>query len=621
MPLTQSRRGAALITSLITIVIVAGIALLMFNRTMSEMGHSRDNVAITQTMMLARGGANVGGAYLRGFDTLVQEVVETAGVTNQRWTFGGNNTEPQPDTASVVTAMKTLSTRLQSEVDRDVCNKNYAPVGSSATVSVRIYFVGTACGVGLPNKTNLPDGRFVSGEPRDTGDPNSLQIYAVPFVMVAEAKQGDYKRNIVLQGEYRFEVGRSSFARFAYFTNERKVPRSDGTVVPVTFGDEEIVDGPVHSNEYLRYKDKPWFGGPVTVAGCEDPSLTDCGSARKPGDFFNGNFHASDQACQSNESGNCPTFKGGVTWGADYIPLPTNNFQQKEVGLESGLAFTKTLKDLELSVLTQGGQTYQVIRAETCANNPDTSKPNDVTCTAPTVVTEYRFANNPVKDKGFPLEVKDASGNWSAYKKPDGTPYYFKGVIFSDGGIASLGGPARTNNADPATAAPAVADFAQFTVAATGRIVMTRDLKYTSSPCSGTAQWNGGNVTSAPCDNLTAKNILGVYSLKGDALFGTGDAATLPELTIQGIVMSGQGRVGTQNWDTVRNTKTNLNLTGGIIANVAAGFYTRDGGYLRNFTYDPRTGQGTVPPFFPSAGEDTAKVPIFFSYGQREQVY
>jgi hypothetical protein len=135
MSLTQSRRGAALITSLITIVIVAGIALLMFNRTMSEMGHSRDNVAITQTMMLARGGANVGGAYLRGFDRIVQDVVKILGDKDQRWTFGGNTNDPQPEVEDVVKDMKTLSGRLQSEVDRDLCSKNFAPVGSSATLS------------------------------------------------------------------------------------------------------------------------------------------------------------------------------------------------------------------------------------------------------------------------------------------------------------------------------------------------------------------------------------------------------------------------------------------------------------------------------------------------------
>jgi Domain of unknown function (DUF4900) len=466
----------------------------------------------------------------------------------------------------------------------------------------------------------LPDGRFVEGQPRDTGDPNSFQVYALPFVMVAEARQGDYKRNIVLQGEYRFNVGRSSFARYAYFTNERTVNGK-----PVTFGDGEMIDGPVHSNEYLRYNGSPWFGGPVTVAGCQNPTLANCNGAPVPGDFFNGAFldpTQYDTDCVQAQNIPCPTFAGGVTWGANYIPLPKNNFSQSIAASNAGLAFPNTLKDLNLSILVEGGNTYQVMRAEMCANAPIPNKPNDLTCNNPTTVREFRFRDNKVADKGFPLEVKNAAGAWVTYMN-GAQPYYFNGVLFTNGGITNLGGPTRTTLTDPSTAAPAVASFAQFTIATTGKVAITRDLKYEQPPCSGNAQWNGGgaNVVRAICNNLTVKNILGVYSQDGDTLFGTGDGNTLENLTVHGVFMSGEGRVGTNNWDTVVNNKTPVNIMGGLIGSVVAGFSTNKGGYQRNVTYDPRTGAGTVPPFFPSAGEDKVDKPSFFSYGQREQVY
>jgi hypothetical protein len=612
--MSLNQRGAALITSLITIVIVAGIALLMFNRTLAEMGHSRDNVAITQTLMLARGGANVGGAFLNGYGNDIQAAVVSLGSPSNRWTFGGNGTSEQPDAATVATNMSTLATTLQSRVNTALCSNNYAPAGSGATVSVRVHFTPTACGAALPNKTILPNGRFVQGEPRDTGDPNSFQTYALPFVMVAEARQGDYKRNIVLQGEYRFNVGRSSFARFAYFANERKV---NGR--PVTFGSGEMIDGPVHSNEYLRYRDNPWFGGPVTVAGCVSPTVTSCGSTVVPGDYFNGALQTpATIPTYCSTPGVCPTFAGGATWGANYIALPANNFNQRDTALKAGLAFNNTLKDLQLSVLTAGGETYQVMRVEMCSNVP-TSDPNDLTCSSPTV-KEFRYRDNKVQGKGFPLEVKDTSGNWVSYTN-GGQPYYFTGVLYTAGGIANLGGPARTNSTDPATAPPAIASFAQLTVAATGRVLVTRDLKYSDPPCSSAAQWNGGNVIRADCSNKAAKNVLGVYAQDGDLLFGTGSSSTLLELTAQGAFMSSEGRVGTNNWDSVSNADTNLNITGGLIGNVVAGFYHSGGGYRRNITYDPRLGEGIVPPFFPSTGQDTADVPSFFSFGQREQVY
>jgi hypothetical protein len=440
MPLKE--RGAALITSLITIVIVAGIALLMFNRTLAEMGHSRDNVAITQTVMLARGGANVGGAFLNGYVDDVQAVINNPSFSspNNRWTFGGNAPGDEPAAADVATAMNALAATLQTRVDTALCNNNYAPTGSSATVSVRIHFTQTACGNALPSKTILPNGRFVEGEPRDTGDPNSFQTYALPFVMVSEARQGDYKRNIVLQGEYRFNVGRSSFARYAYFTNERKV---NGRAV--TFGTGEMVDGPVHSNEYLRFRGTPWFGGPVTVAGCVTPT-TSCGPNKVPGDYFNGTFvdPTVDTAYQSNNP--FPSFVDSVTWGADYIALPTNNFKQQEVATKSGLAFPNTLKDLQLSVLTENGKTYQVMRVEMCGNAPSTD-PNDLTtCNNPTV-REFRYTDNKVQGKGFPLEEK-IGGVWQPYM--NGTQqYHFQGVLFTAGGIANLGGHAPTPQIPP----------------------------------------------------------------------------------------------------------------------------------------------------------------------------
>ncbi len=620
MSLISRQRGAALITSLITIVIVAGIALLMFNRTMAEMGHSRDNVAITQTVMLARGGANVGGVYLQGLKDDVQDVVETAGNTNTPWTFGANGTADAPEATSVAGAMKTVARSLQTEVDRALCGKNYAPVGSSATVTVRVHFVNTACAatssVPLPSKTTLPDGRFVDGDQR--GSPDSTQIYAVPFVMVAEARQGDYKRNIVLQGEYRFNIGSSSFSRYAYFANERRV---NGR--PVYFVDGEMIDGPVHSNEYLRYDGSPWFGGEVTVAGCEDPTLTSCGPRQRPGDVFNGGdfVNAPDISTYCATPGRCPTFVGTTDWNASYIPLPTSNSFQKDEAENSGLKFSNTIKDLELSVMTVGGDTYQVMKFELCSN-PVPADPNDLTCTTttPPTIREFRFKEPFVNKKGWALE-ENVGGTWQKYMN-GATQYHFKGVLFTDGGIANLGGPVRTDSTDPDSAPPAIASFAQFTVAATGKVLVTRDLKYETPTCSSAAQWNGGNVVRAVCNETTTKNVLGVYAQKGDLLFGTGNSSTLPELTAHGAFMSSEGRVGVNNWNKVVNTKTSLNITGGLIGNVVAGFAWSSGGYRRSVTYDPRMGTGTVPPFFPTTGQDDeVKSVFYFSYGQREQVY
>lgn len=58
----------------------------------------------------------------------------------------------------------------------------------------------------------------------------------------------------------------------------------------------------------------------------------------------------------------------------------------------------------------------------------------------------------------------------------------FNGVIYTDGEVRSLSGPERSRATDPATAPPALAEFAQITVAAQGDIRITGDLKYEKPP-------------------------------------------------------------------------------------------------------------------------------------------
>jgi hypothetical protein len=635
-----NQRGAALITSLITIVIVAGIALLMFNRMMAEMSHSRDNVAITQTMMLARGGANVGGEVLNGLRDEIQTVVAERRGTTGKWMFGDSTstTATAPDAVLVATDLQNVAHILQQTVDTTLCadGANFVPTGSSATVTVRVFFTGQACNKELPAKTRLPEGRFISGTAKGAGaagpSTQNNQTYALPFVMVSEAKQGNYKRNIVLQGEFQFGIGRQSFANFAYFTNRRTVNGE-----PVFFANNDMVDGPVHSNEYLRFSGTPWFGSKVTVAGCVTPSKTECGTTQNAGDFLNGTtFRAFTSKidsrytsyCGSEIAGSdppatvpCPTFEGDAVFNADYIKLPTNNLDQKGVAQGSGIYFANTLKDLKLSVLEEGGKTYQVIEAQMCANAPVASAPNDLTCNTPITTRTFRYSEPEVLNKGFPLEEKVA-GAWQAYKKSNDEQFYFKGVVFTDGGIANLGGPARTGDTtNPDNAPDAVASFAQMTVASTGKTLITRDLKYQDPPCTGKTTRTAAGVTKADCSNKDARNVLGIYAQRGDVLFGTGDSNTLLDLTVHASVLSGEGRVGTNNWNTVSNQRTFVNVLGGLIGETVAGFYHTNGGYQRNVTYDQRFSEGLTPPQFPTNDSDTVQPPTFVSFGQREQVY
>jgi hypothetical protein len=70
-----------------------------------------------------------------------------------------------------------------------------------------------------------------------------------------------------------------------------------------------------------------------------------------------------------------------------------------------------------------------------------------------------------------------------------------------------------------------------------------------------------------------------------------------------------------------------MRLLGGIIGETYGAFGTfwsgsgaMRSGYSRTFTYDPRTGAGRAPPYFPTISQDGVKSILVFAYGQREQL-
>ncbi|WP_370444427.1 DUF4900 domain-containing protein [Meiothermus sp. Pnk-1] len=593
--------------------------------------------------MLARGGANVAGALLTGpvRDRLRQVVNATSSTTN-RWSYGGNGSGTQPDPATVASDLAVVAGQLQTQVDSLVCDLNPAPAGSGATVRVRVYFTNTACagsttypsGVGLPTGVKLPSGRFVDGSPRGgTGD-NNLQQYSLPFVMVAEATQGTYRRNVVLQGEYRFPIGRSSFARYALFTN---VHASRGGE-DIWFTDRTLFDGPVHTNQYFRFYRNPWFGGEVTSAGCTSPGVSSCSGSITPGASFmsadgrSQNFIAessmSPNASAPTYRGTQPAFTDGVSWRSSFVKLPDNDNRQREAANDRGLLFASNLYSLDLYATDSNGNlltrnasgqwqpaaTYQYIKA--CTSSSSSS------------CTEYRYTDGPSK-----VLYRKSGSSWVVVQNN------FNGVIYVEGSIDRLRGPSRVpaNSSNPDNAPPALAHFAEITIAARNDIRITRDLKYENPPCSSSPTRNpDGSVTRATCDNLDVNNILGIYaqgtsSDPGDILIGGGDASSgllaPANIAIQGVLMSSRGIVGVENYNSI-SPAGDVNLLGGIIEYYYGAFGTFNSstgtfstGYGRKFTYDQRMLNGKAPPYFPTTELDEVGTPRVISFGQREQVY
>jgi len=604
----MNQRGLALPVALgVTAVVLAVLAVLSL-RSLQEARHTRGDVRIVQTLALARGGTATANALLATtiraqLDKIVAPLIDTT----SPWAFGeddGTGTAPTPQ--SVAQDLELVAEKLQSEVDRVVCDQDLAPSSlPGAHLTLRIHFTESACGQPLP-LARLAVPRYIEGPPRTT-DASGVQVYSLPFVAVVDARIGDYRRRVVSSGEYRFSVGRGSFARYALFTNHHTNRFGDS----VWFTSRTLFDGPVHTNEHFRFDRRPWFGGAVTSAGCWAASTNGCGR-RTAGAYFAGrgfvrarNMRPSPAKPRYGRT--APEFAAGVDWSATFIRMPLSDYDQSQAAAQGGLYFSRDLKDLVLkktcfddadqpvACSTAGARPYQVIRATVCLNYRCSRTRTEV----------YRFNETGA------LEVLKR-GVWRSYGSS--SSYRFNGVIYAKGRIRSLRG-----------GTPALARFSQITVVGAEGVRITGHLTYEDPPCTGYPKRNrDGTVTPANCDNLTAKNILGVYAPWGDIAISK---YAPRNLQIHAVLMAARGEIHVEDFAWIPD-KGAVRILGGMIENYYGAFGTYDpytgeqvSGYSRRLVYDKRLARGLAPPFFPTTEVDRVVDARTLTYGEREQLY
>ncbi|MBX3144855.1 MAG: DUF4900 domain-containing protein, partial [Trueperaceae bacterium] len=566
-------QGLAMLYALLLMVVVVGISALMFARTVAEIQHSGDDAAIVQTLLLARGSANMGGQLLQGVvRTELHSIVEATSNMSGRWSFGTGATGSTPEVPSVTTALNAVANSLQTRIDAVLCgNSQFAP-STGGLGQFRVHFTANACGEPLPDGVRLPTGRFVGGQPRQGTAAQGEQTYAIPFVMVAEGSLGQYRRNVVLQGEYRFLVGRGSFAKYALFTNVHRTSAADTSSTRVWFTGDTLFDGPVHTNNHFRFYRDAWFGGSVTTAGCANPGATSCTGndfGRRGAEFYDQGFvtHTnmnpnSNRPSYTNSYGtHAPSF-GTVDWQAGFVPLPGNNQNQRDAASTGGLHFGNgvSLHSLTLSARDGAGNLLTPLGNGTYAPAASWQYIESCTSSSASSCTVRRY---------------DAAGN--LYRRTGSAPLYtwvldrtnFNGVLYVDGAVDRFRGPGRVDENNDSTGRAAVAAFAQITVAAEGRVRITGDLRYEREPCVGVPTRNGDrSVTPANCNDLGANNVLGVYTQSGDVLVGNNNGdSTLNaprNVHIHGILMTSTGRVQVEAFDS-GSARGDVHLLGGII--------------------------------------------------------
>ncbi len=612
----RSRRhssGIAMVAALGLMTIAAAIMVLLFMRTMDEIQHGSDDAGIVQTLLVAQGGANLGVTLLRSdiYEQL-DSIATSRSNTTRPWSFGDSLANAtRPSFESVATELGQVASELQIRIDNLVCGDRQFSQGQ--TLNLRIYVTDTACDVPLPGDTRLGDGRFVSGNRRELG---GEQRYALPFVLVSEGRQGQYRRQVVTQGEYQFEVGRVSFSRFALFTDEHV---SDSGSARIWFTSDTLFDGPVHTNGNFNFFGQPWFGGDVTSAGAtQGRGQGAFGYNNSSGQFFD----AVDLAAQGNapdlSSGsysNRPVFAEGLDLRAAEIELPNNAHDQRALADADGILLTGNVNHLEIFAADAAGNpisasstdaaVYQYVRAGTGAGSGS--------------VTTYRI------DENHRLERLLSNNQWTTETEN------FNGVIYADQEIQRLRGPGRASANDPASARPAVAAFSQLTIVPARGARITSDLTYEEQPCSGALRRVNGEIVRSVCENLDAVNVLGVFSPAGNIEIGHNNSDSTQnapdDVRIQASLLTSNGVVRVEDYNAGRGRGA-VQLLGGIIekqygafGTFSASSGTMSTGYAREFTYDPRLRRGLAPPFFPTVGLDGVRNVFTFTFGHREQIY
>jgi Tfp pilus assembly protein PilX len=409
----------------------------------------------------------------------------------------------------------------------------------------------------------------------------------------------------------------TSFAAWGMFIDQYPLC-GGGTLVPGT------ITGPVFTNGAWNFgsSGKYIFTDPV-------------GSANADAGYVNGAGSCLGVAGASG-NGIAPTFQSGFNLGQPTVPLPANDFNQKEAVLDSkgNQGSPVTNAQLNAALRNVSGTAYPVggaasgvylpytVNAATGAKtyngggiyvegnasvtlsvpNPNTNTTAQIytivqggvttTVTIDDAAGTTTIASGGVNTviNGIPTQVDPNTGAVTR----DAT------MLYVDGNVTSLSGPATS------TAAGGLQNDTALTITANGSVTVTGDVKYVTEPVT-TAQ---NQIPSTPADTLIPGNdhgqVLGIFTATGNVNLANSQSSGNLEIDASIATISATGSGGITNTGAAINT---LNIVGGRIQNTIQNI----GATTRNVFFDRRFTQGGFsPPWFPSTtvtqgGQDTAK--------------
>lgn len=406
----------------------------------------------------------------------------------------------------------------------------------------------------------------------DTALSDTSQVYDYTYTITASGEFGRAGgRSVQSKGILRVSASRGSFADYLLFTHVHTTP-SGGAI---WFSSDANYDGRVHTNGKFRFAYEPTFQDQVTSVNTKA--------------WFYNKGAPKDLASDHNGTIDVPQFYGGFSRGADVVPLPTNSYNQQNAALgldpTSSTAPTNSQVNGQLGtgagsgtppngiyLVNSGGAVTGGLYVQ--GNLDQMLARVDSLGRQVYVMTQGGTTKTIVIDRVWNTTSVTVGASTTTYT---GVP---RGIAYVNGALSDMRGPDRVDGVPP----PAIADNNQVLIAATGDIVVKRDVTL-----------NNYN---------TGQSVVGLYSSAGNVRIGNSASGAPNNMYLDAYVMAigAAGAFTVDNYDS-GSPRGTFHLRGGMVTRYYGAFYTFDTsgklktGYARDFHYDRR---GLVPPYYPS---------------------
>jgi Tfp pilus assembly protein PilX len=413
----------------------------------------------------------------------------------------------------------------------------------------------------------------------DTTITDTSQVYDFTYNVTSSGSFGSLgARGVQSQGILRVSASRGSFADYLLFTHIHTM--ADGGTI--WFSSSGTFDGRVHTNGQFRLAYIPTFYDEVS-------------SVNNSAWYYN-KGNPKQLASDHNGSIDTPNFYGGFHRGVDEIPLPANAYNQQNaaLGLDPKSGTSASNSTINSILGTANGTSPPPTGTYLVHSGSDVTGGIYVQGSLDQMYSHLDSLGRQVYElrQGGTTRIYtlDRSANTTFVKVGASTTPYVglpRGIVYVNSGqVSDLRGPDRVSGVPR----PAIANGTQLLVAATGDIILKRDLTYND--------YNAGG------------SVLGVYSANGSIRVGSGAPN---DMYLDGYVMaigsSGQFYVDGYDSGSPRGT---FHMRGGMVARYYGAFYTFNTngslatGYARDFHYDRR---GMIPPYYPSTDRFKADTP------------